>query len=201
MNYHIEHHLYPRFPFHALPELKDPSASSCLRRSTDVRRRQCRYLEGDIAAAKPNRNSIFAGELSEPMSEWISVPGRRKHARGNHAGISALGKRLIIYKTGSGYFATGPPLYASGRGLDARFTSMKTSSNVRSIGPVQCMHRRRTKRSGKRPVKTYPVRTEAARFSSRSESRRFFQPVDSPTCRRPAIRRCAWRTTRSSAVE
>ena len=40
------------------------------------------------------------------MSEWIRVPDGENMLKGTMLGISALGKRLIIYKTRSGYFAT-----------------------------------------------------------------------------------------------
>jgi nitrite reductase/ring-hydroxylating ferredoxin subunit len=40
------------------------------------------------------------------MPEWIGVPKGRDMLEGTMISVSALGKRLIVYKTAGGYFAT-----------------------------------------------------------------------------------------------
>jgi nitrite reductase/ring-hydroxylating ferredoxin subunit len=40
------------------------------------------------------------------MPEWISVPSASGMATGSMISVTALGKRLIVYRTTAGYFAT-----------------------------------------------------------------------------------------------
>ncbi len=40
------------------------------------------------------------------MPEWISLPKGEELLEGNMAGLSALGKHVIVYRTATGYFAT-----------------------------------------------------------------------------------------------
>ncbi len=40
------------------------------------------------------------------MAEWIHVPNGEHMAEGTMLAATALGKRLIVYRTGKGYFAT-----------------------------------------------------------------------------------------------
>jgi nitrite reductase/ring-hydroxylating ferredoxin subunit len=94
------------------------------------------------------------------MSEWISVPGGENMLEGTMLGISALGKRLIIYKTRSGHFATDRRCTHQAADLMRGYFDEDIIECPVHQGRFNVCTGAALSAPASVPLKTYPVRTE-----------------------------------------
>jgi nitrite reductase/ring-hydroxylating ferredoxin subunit len=94
------------------------------------------------------------------MSEWISVPDGENMLEGTMLGISALGKRLIIYKTRSGYFATDRRCTHQAADLMRGYFDEDIIECPVHQGRFNVCTGAALSAPASTPLKTYPVRTE-----------------------------------------
>jgi nitrite reductase/ring-hydroxylating ferredoxin subunit len=94
------------------------------------------------------------------MSEWISVPDGENMLEGTMLGISALGKRLIIYKTRIGYFATDRRCTHQAADLMRGYFDEDIVECPVHQGRFNVCTGAALSAPASTPLKTYPVRTE-----------------------------------------
>jgi nitrite reductase/ring-hydroxylating ferredoxin subunit len=94
------------------------------------------------------------------MSEWISVPDGENMLEGTMLGISALGKRLIIYKTRRGYFATDRRCTHQAADLMRGYFDEDIIECPVHQGRFNVCSGAALSAPASTPLKTYPVKTE-----------------------------------------
>jgi 3-phenylpropionate/trans-cinnamate dioxygenase ferredoxin subunit len=94
------------------------------------------------------------------MPEWIHVPDGEKMLEGTMVPMSALGKRLIIYRTRGGYFATDRRCTHQAADLMRGYFDEDIIECPVHQGRFNVCTGAALSAPASTPLKTYPVKTE-----------------------------------------
>ena len=94
------------------------------------------------------------------MSEWIQVPDGENMLEGNMLALAAPGKRLIVYKTRGGYFATDRRCTHQAADLMRGYFDEDIIECPIHQGRFNVCTGAALSAPASAPLKTYPVKTE-----------------------------------------
>ncbi len=98
------------------------------------------------------------------MSEWIEVPDGGSMAEGTMIPATALGKRLIVYRTGKGYFATDRRCTHQAADLMRGYFDEDIIECPVHQGRFNICTGAALSAPASTPLKTYPVKIEAGKL-------------------------------------
>lgn len=96
------------------------------------------------------------------MAEWIKVPGGENMSEGTMIAATALGKRLIVYRTAAGYFATDRRCTHQAADLMRGYFDENIIECPVHQGRFNICTGAALSAPASAPLKTYPVKLEAS---------------------------------------
>jgi 3-phenylpropionate/trans-cinnamate dioxygenase ferredoxin subunit len=97
------------------------------------------------------------------MAEWISVPNGESMSEGTMIALSALGKRIIVYKNRRGYFATDRRCTHQAADLMRGYFDEEIIECPVHQGRFNVSTGAALSAPASSPLKTYPVKLEAGK--------------------------------------
>lgn len=183
MQYHIEHHMYPAIPFHALRKMhlkiRDqlpasyPSLIAAYREMVPIMLRQQRdpdyHLTPKLPASEQSRPAQAAQPLDidivrEGDEIWISVPEAETMAVDDVLGFKHEGEQYAIYRLKDGYYATSNRCSHAGALLSKGFVIDEQIECPAHQGRFDIRSGEATHSPACKRMKTFPIKQENGRI-------------------------------------